>query len=148
MGMGASNHSAGELEEYRRRMEADLKVAERVHRSMIPRTERRGRLEVVCRFTPMHGIGGDYASVFFQSDTRVVASICDVSGHGIAAALLASRVNSFVLDTVPCADHPCEVGDALNAFVCDNFSETNLFLTRSGRRRRCRGSNGRRDRRQ
>ncbi len=111
------------------RIEADLRVAERVHRSMIPRSERRGSLEVGCRFTPMYGIGGDYASVFFQTDTRVIASICDVSGHGIAAALLASRVNSFVLNMAPRAEHPCEIGDALNAFIRDNFSEANLFLT-------------------
>lgn len=77
----------------------------------------------------MLGVGGDYASVFFQTDTRVLASICDVSGHGIAAALLASRVNSFVLNMVPRAAHPCEVGYALNVFLCDNFKETNLFLT-------------------
>ena len=129
LSMAASDRSAAESEEYRRRFEADLRVAERVHRSMIPRSERRGNLEVVCRFTPMHGIGGDYASVFFQTDTRVVASICDVTGHGVAAALLASRVNSFVLNMAPRAGHPCEVGDALNAFICDNFSEASLFLT-------------------
>jgi sigma-B regulation protein RsbU (phosphoserine phosphatase) len=110
-------------------IEADLKLAERVHRSMIPRSQRRGSLEVACRFTPMHGIGGDYASVFFQTDTRVVASICDVTGHGIAAALLATRVNSFVLDAAPGAQHPCAVGEALNAFIWDNFRGTNLLLT-------------------
>jgi serine phosphatase RsbU (regulator of sigma subunit) len=110
-------------------IEADLKLAERVHHSMIPRNHRRGSLEVVCRFTPMHGIGGDYASVFFQTDTHVVASVCDVTGHGIAAALLASRVNAFVLNAAPGARHPCEVGEALNAFIWDNFRDTHLLLT-------------------
>ena len=127
--MAAQDRSAAEFETYGRQIEADLKLAERVHHSMIPRSQRRGSLEVVCRFNPMHGIGGDYASVFFQTDTRVVASICDVTGHGIAAALLASRVNSFVLDAAPSARHPCEVGEALNAFIWDNFRETNLLLT-------------------
>lgn len=127
--MAAQDRRAAEFEKYRMQIEADLKLAERVHRSMIPRSERRGSLEVVCRFTPMHGIGGDYASVFFQTDTRVVASICDVMGHGTAAALLASRVNSFVLNMAPSARHPCEVGEALNAFICDNFREAKLFLT-------------------
>lgn len=118
-----------ELEEYRRRIEDDLRVAARVHRSLIPRSGRHGRLEIACRFEPTDGIGGDYASVFFQSDSRVVASICDVEGHGIAAALLASRVNSFVLNMAPRAEHPCEIGDALNAFVCDRFRDSGLFLT-------------------
>jgi sigma-B regulation protein RsbU (phosphoserine phosphatase) len=127
--MAATDPSAVDSEAYRKRIEADLRVAERVHRSMIPRSERRGSLEIACRFTPMLGIGGDYASVFFQTDTRVVASICDVAGHGIAAALLASRVNSFVLNMAPRAEHPCEIGDALNAFICDKFKDAGLFLT-------------------
>jgi len=124
-----SDSRAAGSEKYRRQIEADLKLAERVHRSMIPHNERRGSLEVACHFTPMLGIGGDYASVFFQTDTRVVASICDVAGHGIAAALLASRVNSFVINKAPIAGHPCEVGEALNRFIYDNFRETGMFLT-------------------
>jgi sigma-B regulation protein RsbU (phosphoserine phosphatase) len=118
-----------ELEEFRRRIEADLAVAAQVHRSLIPRSGRRGPLDVACHFDPTDGIGGDYASVFFQTGGRVVATVCDVSGHGIAAALLASRVNSFVLNTAPRAAHPCEIGDALNAFVCDHFQESGLLLT-------------------
>jgi serine phosphatase RsbU (regulator of sigma subunit) len=127
--MAESDSRAAESEKYRMQIEADLKLAERVHRSMIPRSERRGSLEVACHFTPMQGIGGDYASVFFQTDTRVVASVCDVAGHGIAAALLASRVNSFVINMAPIAGHPCEVGEALNVFIYDNFREASMFLT-------------------
>ena len=87
----------------------DLEIAERVIRSMIPSHQRRGDLEILCDFAPMNKVGGDYASVHFQDDRHVVAGICDVSGHGIAAALLASRVNSFVINTAPSVQHPCEV---------------------------------------
>ena len=62
---------------------------------MIPANERRGDLKIVCDFQPMIGVGGDYASVHFQNDQRVVVGICDVAGHGVASALLAGRVNSF-----------------------------------------------------
>ena len=118
-----------ELEKYRLDIEADLEMAERVHRSMIPRSERRGNLDIVCKYIPMIGVGGDYASVYFQDDTHVIVTICDVSGHGIAAALLASRVNSFVLNIAPRAQHPCQIVDELNEFVYENFSEAGLYLT-------------------
>ena len=118
-----------ELEKSRMKIEADLKMAERIHRSMIPRNERRGNLEVECNFTPMIGIGGDYASVHFQDDTHVVVTICDVSGHGIASALLASRVNSFVLNMAHSVNHPCQIIDALNEFIFDYFGETGMYLT-------------------
>jgi hypothetical protein len=38
--MAAQNRSAAEFETYGRQIEADLKLAERVHRSMIPRSQR------------------------------------------------------------------------------------------------------------
>ncbi len=118
-----------ETEEYCLQLASDLEVAERVHRSMIPPNERRGNLETVCHFTPMIGVGGDYASVHFQDDRHVVVGICDVSGHGIASALLASRVNSFVLNVASGVSHPCEVVEALNEFVYRTFRQTSLYLT-------------------
>ena len=110
-------------------LETDLEIAERVFRSMIPSNQRRGDLEIVCDFAPMNKVGGDYASVHFQDDRHVVVGICDVSGHGIAAALLASRVNSFVINTAPSVQHPCQVVEALNEFIFRNFGQTGLYLT-------------------
>ena len=89
-----------------RRREMDLRVAELVHRSMIPANQRRENIEVVCDFRPSIGIGGDYASVHFQDEQHVVVGVCDVSGHGVASALLANRVNSFVLSQSPHVHQP------------------------------------------
>ena len=118
-----------QVDDYRDRLQADLKIAARVHRSMIPANERQGDLEIVCDFQPMIGVGGDYASVYFQNDQRVVVGICDVAGHGVASALLAGRVNSFVLNQAPRVCHPCELVDALNEFVFRTFREAELYLT-------------------
>ena len=112
-----------------RRLALDLSVAELVHRSMIPANQRRGNIEVVCDFRPSIGIGGDYASVHFQDEQHVVVGICDVSGHSVASALLATRVNSFVLSQAPHVHHPCQLVEALNDFVFRTFHETGLYLT-------------------
>jgi serine phosphatase RsbU (regulator of sigma subunit) len=117
------------IEQYRDEIPADLELAERIHRSMIPQNGRRGDLEIACSFIPMIGVGGDYASVFFQSDNKVMVSVCDVSGHGIAAALLASRVNSFVLSQAPALRHPCQMGESLNRFLFEFFRETSLLVS-------------------
>ena len=117
------------VDDYRHRFQTDLDIAARVHRSMIPANEQRGDLEIACDFQPMLGVGGDYASVHFQNDERVVVGICDVAGHGVASALLAGRVNSFVLNQAPRVCHPCELVDALNAFVFGTFREAELYLT-------------------
>ena len=112
-----------------RRLERDLHVAALVHRSMIPANHRRGNIEAVCDFRPSIGIGGDYASVHFQDEQHVVVGICDVSGHGVAAALLASRVNSFVLNQASLVHHPGQLVEALNEFVFRTFHHTGLYLT-------------------
>ena len=65
----------------------------------------------------------------FQNDRRLVVGICDVSGHGVASALLAARVNSFVLSQAPRVCHPCQLVDALNEFIFRTFRETNLYVT-------------------
>ena len=117
------------VDDYHDRLQADLRIAARVHRSMIPVNERRGNLEIVCDFQPMIGVGGDYASVHFQNDQQVVVGICDVAGHGVASALLAGRVNSFVLNQAPGVCHPCELVDALNEFVFRTFREAELYVT-------------------
>ena len=112
-----------------RRLERDLHLAELVHRSMIPVNQRRGHLEVACDFRPSMGVGGDYASVHFQDEQHIVVGICDVAGHGVASALLASRVNSFVLNQAPHVRHPCQLVEALNDFVYNRFHDTGLYLT-------------------
>jgi len=127
--MSFSPEDQSKLEAYCEQYNADMKLAGQVHRSLIPANQRRGNLEVFCEYIPMLGVGGDYGSVFYQDNHHVVATVCDVSGHGIAAALLAGRVNSFVLNKAPTVDHPCEIVKGLNSFIYKNFSHTDLFLT-------------------
>ena len=117
------------MDDYQVRLEADLEIAGRVHRSMIPANQRRGDLEIACDFRPMMVVGGDYASVHFQNDQHVVVGICDVAGHGVASALLANRVNSFVLNQAPHVCHPCQLVDSLNEFVFRTFREAELYVT-------------------
>ncbi len=112
-----------------KRLQRDLRVAEIVQRSMLPANQRRGNIEVFCHFRPCIEIGGDYASVHFQDEEHVVVGICDVSGHGVASALLASRVNSFVLSQAPHVQHPCQLVEALNDFVFRTFHHTGLYAT-------------------
>ena len=73
--VGQSTRPGPDMDDYRARLEADLAIAERVHRSMIPANQRRGNLEIACDFRPMMGVGGDYASVHFQNDSARGVSV-------------------------------------------------------------------------
>ena len=67
---------------------------------------------------------------FHQREADLVyLCICDVVGHGIAAALLAARVNSFVRHAVIEVGEPCRVVTELNDFIFQNFGNFGVFVT-------------------
>jgi serine phosphatase RsbU (regulator of sigma subunit) len=95
----------------------------------LPLPVRTDRIEVDVRYLPVDEVGGDYCQVRFPSENICYITICDVTGHGIGAALLATRVSSEVRHSVLSGKSPADVLDALNRFVCENFVEAGLFLT-------------------
>ena len=110
-------------------LERDLELAERVYRSLLPKRLTAVGIDVVTRTQPFNRIGGDYATVFPTPDGRVFVCVSDVTAHGTASALLVTRVNSFVRECVPFANHPCEVVQELNSFLCDHFGGLGLSLS-------------------
>ena len=107
----------------------DLELARRIHRTLLPRRLLTKRVDVDVRYHEMNLLGGDYATVYESEPDRFLVCICDVMGHGLAAALLAGRVNSFVRYALRQIEHPCQVVDDLNGFIWRNFQGLGLFLT-------------------
>lgn len=117
------------IEAQQKRAHQHLQLAAKVHRSLLPLPVRTDRIEVDVRYLPVDEVGGDYCQVRFPSENICYITICDVTGHGIGAALLATRVSSEVRHSVLSGKSPADVLDALNRFVCENFVEAGLFLT-------------------
>jgi sigma-B regulation protein RsbU (phosphoserine phosphatase) len=81
------------------------------------------------RYQPIDGVGGDYCQMHFPRENVCYITMCDVTGHGIGAALLATRVSSEVRHSVHSGKSPAEVVAGLNRFVYDNFAGAGLLLT-------------------
>ncbi|MFO0555951.1 MAG: SpoIIE family protein phosphatase [Polyangiaceae bacterium] len=77
------------------RMQRDLALAQQIQKSFLPLAlpEVRG-VEFVAEYQPAHTVGGDFYDVFWLSHDRIGSVIGDVSGKGVAAALLMARVSS------------------------------------------------------
>jgi serine phosphatase RsbU (regulator of sigma subunit) len=88
----------------------NLELASRIHYSMIPKGFQNGLVDIDVKAIPCHAIGGDYCSVIPRGDGRLNINICDVMGHGIASAVLAARINSYILSRAMHMNHPCEIG--------------------------------------
>jgi sigma-B regulation protein RsbU (phosphoserine phosphatase) len=81
-------------------MHDEMKLAARVHYSFLPEHYEDDWLDVTTRLTPKSELGGDYCSVIPLGGQRFAVCICDAVGHGVAAALYAARINTFVLSNI------------------------------------------------
>ncbi len=118
-----------ELDQREKAWQHELAIAERVHRSMLPKPVRHTRIDIDVRYVPVEKVGGDYCQVLFPSDACCYVTICDVTGHGIGPALLATRVSSEVRRLVFEQLHPADVVQKLNDFMIENFGGAELMLT-------------------
>jgi len=107
----------------------DLRLARRIHRTLLPGRIVTDQVDIDVRYDEMNLLGGDYTTVYERAPGRFMVCMCDVTGHGLAAALLAGRVNSFVRYALREMEHPCQVVDDLNGFIWQNFQGLDLLLT-------------------
>ncbi len=117
------------LEEHHLLIERDLNLARQVQESLVPEFFSTQKLDVSVKYFPMIGLGGDFADIYQQSPGHVYFTVIDVTGHGIAAALVVNRVcnewRKWALEGL----HPSEILWRLNDFFIRTFHDTPLFLT-------------------
>ncbi|MFO0947320.1 MAG: SpoIIE family protein phosphatase [Planctomycetota bacterium] len=107
----------------------DLRVAKLVHESLLPRPVSTPEIDLDFKYVPVERVGGDYCHFQFTTDHHCVVTLCDVSGHGMASALLAARVSSQVRMFCVNNSDPLAITTQLNEFLLSNFASTGLFVT-------------------
>lgn len=107
-----------QLTQRRIELGADLAAARVVQRHFLPSLPPRiGPLRVAVTYRPAHDVGGDFYDVMHDAWGRVVVVIGDVSGCGIAAALIMSRISAELRRVSPMAKGPGQVLAAVNEFA-------------------------------
>ncbi len=118
-----------DLAERNEKMEKDLKVAQMVMKGLVsmkkPHLE---RMNVEFRYLPLDRVGGDYFRFFPMPDGQLGLFLCDVTGHGVAAALFISLIKS-VTDRIQSekGDKPAEFMRMLNLELLGKM--TSYFIT-------------------
>ena len=112
-----------------KQIEADLALAEKVHTSMIPRSFHDSNLHIHVQYVPVQSVGGDYADIVPVGDGKYYTLIFDISGHGIAPALLANRVSGEIHRMLGQRPSPAALVAEVNSFLVRHFNETGLYLT-------------------
>jgi len=118
-----------QLEALQARQDSRLSVAADVHRSLLPKPVRHDRIWVDIRYQPVEDVGGDYCQVRFPDENTCYITMSDVTGHGTASALLATRISSEVRFHIMYRQEPREIVSALQRFTTEYFGHTGLLLT-------------------
>ena len=80
----------------------DLAEARRLQQSLVPERQRHYvGADVSLLLRPCGHVGGDLVGAFRVNDTRIGIYSIDVSGHGIASALMTARLASYLTGSSP-----------------------------------------------
>jgi sigma-B regulation protein RsbU (phosphoserine phosphatase) len=114
----------------KKQMEEELQLASRVQKMLIPRKLPRNHFyEFAGLYLPFKGIGGDYYDVISINNYELVFCIGDISGKGIASALVMANLQAY-LNAV--GDFPIgkgkEMAERLNSKII-NITNSEHFVT-------------------
>jgi len=111
------------------RMKKELNYAREIQLSMLPATEALiADVEISAASVPAYEVGGDYFDYFKISESKLGIFICDVSGHGVASALMLSGLRSCMHLILEDTADPKEVFVKLNRMIRKTQSKK-MFVT-------------------
>jgi serine phosphatase RsbU (regulator of sigma subunit) len=111
------------------RLQRDLAVAQQIQKSFLPLTlPRPPGVSFAADYRPALAVGGDFYDVFWLSGDRIGCTIGDVSGKGVAAALLMARVSSDLRTSLLLQSSPAAALAAVNRELCAR-GQSDIFVT-------------------
>mgnify|MGYP001817823449 CR=1 FL=1 len=109
--------------------DAELALAKVVHEGLISEDIESDDVTVVIRHTPHAYVGGDYVQVSRPRPDLLYLCIADVAGHGVAAALVVSRLHALVLRLIQEETGAAEFLTELDRAALELLRHTSLFVT-------------------
>lgn len=130
--LGRSVSESRKTQHDRERMSAEMDVAAKIQKGMLPRSfdelrERYG-IDVDACMLPARQVGGDFYDVFSVDESRICLLVADVSDKGVPAALFMMRSMTEIRDCVRSLPDISHAFAAANARLCDG-NESSLFVT-------------------
>jgi sigma-B regulation protein RsbU (phosphoserine phosphatase) len=103
--------------------EAELKAAHEIQAHLLPHELPQMKpFQIACAWEPARSVGGDYFDVLMLEPDRLGICIADVSGKGIAAALLMANLQAAVRAFAPVSGGPGVLCRKLNEVLCGSIA--------------------------
>lgn len=107
----------------------DIELARRIQTGLLPASlPDRRELRIAAVNDPGQRVSGDYYDVVELDGNRVWCLVADVTGEGVAAALVMSNLQATVRVTIGSTDDPAALLARWNQLFCAN-SSTSKFIT-------------------
>jgi len=127
------SRSREELRVKNQMMEENLRTAREIQLAMLPQTypcfpadaaPAESAFQFVHRYQPAESVSGDFFSITALSDAEVGVFICDVTGHGVRAALVTAMIRALAEELKPYALDPGAFLRKLNSDLCSILKNT------------------------
>jgi len=114
-------------------MEENLRTAREIQLATLPQQypvfppgvpPEQSAFQFVHRYEPAESVSGDFFSVTALSGTEVGVFICDVTGHGVRAALVTAMIRAITEELRPIARDPADFLRKLNGDLCAILKNT------------------------
>jgi len=118
-----------EIEDKNKQMHKELELATRVHSRLIPHSASTRLADIAVTYVPMYYMGGDYAKFHFMDKNKLIFIICDITGHGVSAALLVNALNTEFERLTKQGKTPGDLLKEMDKFIVSDFAGANMYLT-------------------
>ena len=138
---GELSRSREELRMKNSLMEESLRTAREIQLTMLPQQYpsfpqntplKDSAFQFVHRYEPAESVSGDFFSVSAISDSEVSVFICDVTGHGVRAALVTAMIRALAEELKPLARDPGNFLRKLNFDLCSILKNTGSPMLTTG----------------
>ena len=122
-------------------MEENLRTAREIQLTMLPQQyptfphdsrPEESAFQFVHRYEPAESVSGDFFSITPISDSEVGVFICDVTGHGVRAALVTAMIRALGEELKPLARDPGNFLRKLNSDLCSILKNTGSPMLTTG----------------
>jgi len=103
--------------------EAEITAAHEIQAHLLPREIPQVKgLQISCAWQPARSVSGDYFDVLALVPGQVAVCLADISGKGLAAALLMANLQAAVRALAPSIAAPGALCRKLNQLLCDSVA--------------------------
>jgi serine phosphatase RsbU (regulator of sigma subunit) len=125
---GQARDALSRLRTQRKHMSHDLELAKQIQQGFLQLPPELNGFRIAAQYRPALNVGGDFYDLVPTGNGQVMAVIGDVSGKGVSAALLMSRVSMEFRRIAKESNTPKALLSQLNRSVCE-LSPDDTFVT-------------------